>query len=206
MTAVKIANVLKSEILSGRLRPGEELSQGVIAGRFSVSRIPVRDALSLLSLWGLAEVVPRKSAHVRSLSPEEVHECFDLRVLIEADLLAHCIRRAISSDWSEIDRMRRQSDIEAEGPKWFDADLAFHQALYSPSGRRLEMGIVENLQLICQAQLAPHLSESHAPADWLVDHAAICVAGRRGDAESATEILTRHINKARDLLLNEMQR
>lgn len=204
MTATRIANALKGEILSGHLRPGEELSQAAIAERFSVSRIPVRDALSMLANWGLADMAPRRSAQVRVLSEDEVNESFDLRVILEGDILRKAISRATAENWDEIDRVRRLTDIDAEGPKWLSADLDFHMALYKPASRRWELSLIENLHLICQAQIASYLGLKAAPKDWLNDHEKICSLSRKGSGDAAVNLLTAHINRARESLLRGM--
>lgn len=205
MTAARIANTLKAEILNGLLRPGEELSQVAIADRFSVSRIPVRDALSMLSQWGLAEVVPRRSAHVRALTRDEVHECFELRILLECDIYARAINRATQEDWTQIDRVRRQSDIDAEGKNWLDADVAFHMSLYAPAKRHWQIAMIENLLMICQAQIASYLGQKSAPPEWLADHAAICEAGQEKRTDDAKQLLKAHLERIRAKLLDEME-
>src|SRR5262245_20367755 len=80
MTPDMIAAALRSELMMGTLRPGAELSQVVLAERFGVSRIPIRDALRILAGEGLVEIEANRGARAIALTPGEVREIYDLRV------------------------------------------------------------------------------------------------------------------------------
>src|SRR5690242_14507051 len=81
-----IADALREEIQRGTPGPGEALRQEEVAARFSVSRIPVREALRQLEAEGLVVVYPNRGAYVAQLSAQELREITDLRVLLEGDL------------------------------------------------------------------------------------------------------------------------
>jgi len=85
------AEELRMRILSGALQEGAQLRQEILAAELGVSRIPLREALRLLEGEGLVTIVPHRGAVVSVLSPDEIGELFDLRLLIEPDL----IRRAV---------------------------------------------------------------------------------------------------------------
>src|SRR5437763_14723371 len=82
-----IAETLRDEILRGAIPPGEALRQEELAERFGVSRLPVRDALLRLEAQGLVHVYPNRGAFVISLSADEVREVYEMRILLEGDLL-----------------------------------------------------------------------------------------------------------------------
>src|SRR5690349_4787840 len=90
-TVDTVANGLRAALQAGRWRPGDALRQEELAAEFGVSRIPVREALSRLQSEGLLVVEPNRGAFVPALTPADVTEIFDLRVLLETDAL----RRAV---------------------------------------------------------------------------------------------------------------
>ena len=49
-----IVQLMKEEILSGVMKPGEELAQEALAERLGVSRMPIREALQNLVQEGFA--------------------------------------------------------------------------------------------------------------------------------------------------------
>src|SRR5689334_1452859 len=92
------AQELRSRILSGVLPGGSQLRQEVLAAELGVSRIPLREAFRLLVGEGLVTIVPHRGAVVSVLSPEEIGELFDLRALIEPELIRHAIPNMTEED------------------------------------------------------------------------------------------------------------
>src|SRR6476619_3778037 len=98
-----IADTLRDEILRGAVAPGQALRQEELADRFGVSRLPVRDALLRLEAQGLVHVYPNRGAFVISLSADEVREIFELRLLLEGDIIERAVPRMTADDWRRID-------------------------------------------------------------------------------------------------------
>src|SRR5688500_2920250 len=94
-----IADSLRDEILRGVIEPGAPLRQEELAERFQVSRIPVRDALLRLESQGLVHVYSNRGAFVISLSADEVREIYDMRILLEGDLIERAVPRMTAEDW-----------------------------------------------------------------------------------------------------------
>ena len=89
---------LRERILRGDYPEGAPLRQDAIAVEFGVSRIPVREALRQLEAEGLVTISPHQGATVSTLSIDEVRELFELRALIESDLLRRAIPQLTESD------------------------------------------------------------------------------------------------------------
>src|SRR5262249_61983917 len=64
------ADELRRAILGGRYKPGERLVEDRLSADLGVSRIPVREALRLLSAEGVVALPPRRGASVAAVSPE----------------------------------------------------------------------------------------------------------------------------------------
>ena len=84
----KIANELRSLIARGTLAPGMRLGQTELAEQFNASRVPVREALKLLSSEGIIEHDPNRGFFVTRLSRDEAEQLFTLRHLVEDELLS----------------------------------------------------------------------------------------------------------------------
>src|SRR5213593_1889259 len=91
--AHEIADHVRQMIEKGVYGPGSPLRQEEIAGRLGVSRIPVREAFRLLEADGVVSVLPNRGAFVARPGEEEVAELFDVRLMLEDDLL----RRAVGN-------------------------------------------------------------------------------------------------------------
>lgn len=82
-----IAVKLRGLISSGVYAPGMRLGQTELAKRFESSRVPVREALKMLSTEGLVEHDPNRGFFVARLSSDEARQLFRLREMIEDELL-----------------------------------------------------------------------------------------------------------------------
>lgn len=206
MSAEKIAAVLEADILSGACRPGEELKQGEIASRFSVSRIPVRDALQVLSSRGFIELIPNRRARVISLSWQEIDEVFDLRILLESDCLRQAIQRMEPADFERIDTALAHSNIDATGSHWAEGDWDFHRALYLPAGRPRQLAMIEDLRRTCRIHISGYGILPSRTRTWLQDHERLVAICRKGAWNDAAALLEQHIETARRTLLSAMHR
>lgn len=199
-----LADHLRTEILSGRLPSGQMLLQTELAARFGVSRIPVRDALQQLAAERLVQVVPGKGATVVALSAAELAEVFDLRILLESDLILQAARKACPQDHDEAAFQRRKSDLEAGRPGWIAGDWAFHQALYAPAERPRQLQLIAALRDTCAVHALAYDRLIDKTDQWLADHAALLEAWRQGNGTLAAALLTAHIRAAKHNLVARM--
>jgi len=67
-----ITQMIRYEILSGGMKPGEELAQESIAEQLGLSRMPVREALQALEQEGFLVRLPNRHMQVAKLEPDHV--------------------------------------------------------------------------------------------------------------------------------------
>ncbi len=199
-----LADVLREEILAGRLAPGAVLSQTEIASRFGVSRIPVRDALQQLAAQRLVLVLPGKGARVIELTRDELAQIYDLRVLLECDLLRHAIEKAGPQDHAEAEYALRKSSLEAGRPGWADGDWLFHAALYAPARRARQLAMVQELRRSCVVHAARYGTLAERTAKWLDQHEGLFLSFRKGRVQEAVRRLEHHIEAARAFMLDRL--
>ena len=204
MTAELIASTLETAITTGEIAPGSDLIQSDLAKRFDVSRIPVRDALRLLAAAGLVTITPNRGARVIQLTPDDVREIFDLRILLECDCLNRAIANMTATDIDGIEHVRKRSDLDAVTEDWADGDWSFHKALYAPAGRHRQLGIIETLRRTCRMHIAVYRSLPSRTPTWLKDHADLVKLCRNGETEAAVQVLQSHIAAAGQTLIDAM--
>jgi DNA-binding GntR family transcriptional regulator len=78
-----IARALEEDIIFGRLAPGTRLTEDALLSRFNVTRHFARQALVQLESMGIVTRESNKGATVRSLTPREVREIYDVRELLQ---------------------------------------------------------------------------------------------------------------------------
>jgi DNA-binding GntR family transcriptional regulator len=201
-----ITTQLRMAILDGKYAPGSLLSQSGLAKHYAVSRIPIRDALQALAADKLVEILPGKGARVIALSPADLQEVFDLRIMLECDLLDRAIRNADDAAKTEVLYRLRRSSLEAGRPGWHTGDWDFHQALYAAANRPRQLAIVDNLRKICIVQASQYASLSSETQQWLQDHEQIADAYVAGRADEAAEMLAAHLGRSLACLLALFER
>lgn len=82
-----IVEILKDEILSGRIAGGTELTQKELAESLGVSRMPVREALILLEYQGLIDRLPNNHVKVADFTEDYFTHIFRICRQIETDAL-----------------------------------------------------------------------------------------------------------------------
>ena len=81
--AADVSRALTEDIIFGRLAPGERLIEDNLIGRFGVTRHLVRQALQELVRTGVAVREKNKSVKVRSLTPREVRQIYEVREMLQ---------------------------------------------------------------------------------------------------------------------------
>lgn len=79
----RIATLLGEDIIEGRLKPGERISEQALAARFGTSRGPIREALRRLEERGLITTAPNIGACVARYSLGFLIELYQAREALE---------------------------------------------------------------------------------------------------------------------------
>src|SRR4029077_2026095 len=129
------ARALRDMILSGEIAEGEQLRQDALAAAHGVSRIPLREALRQLEAEGLVSFFPHRGAVVSTLSLAEIEELFEIRALIEADVLRRAIPHLTADDLDRaeeiVDTARVAFQRESDVGRWGELNWKFHSTLYA---------------------------------------------------------------------------
>lgn len=131
-------DILKRELLSGELAPGERVNEVVMAGRLGISRGPLREAIRNLEQEGLLTAAPHRGTFVRRLTQEEAAELQEVRLALETAAACRLARRwtpeAQALLEERLDRLRGLHLDNSTLAERMSADLAFHEAICEASG------------------------------------------------------------------------
>ncbi len=136
-TAKTICSALKHRILDLEYLPGHRFTEQALCDEFAVSRVPVREALSMLVDTGLVDKVRNVGCRVRKLTLEDIDEIYEVRLALELYavevLAAKDSARSVVADlaarWRSYSKTKRTDPIKSEF--WADADEHFHESLTS---------------------------------------------------------------------------
>lgn len=159
----RIAERLRAAILAGDIPPGTPLVEANLAGRFKVSRGPLREALRQLIEEGLIATVPYTGTHVATLSVDDVGEIYSLRTTLERFAFEQVWTRRDAAFRRELERRNAAllATIDAADDRAsIEAELELHGLVYDVSGHRLLQrawaGLRGRLQLYWAAHHRAH--------------------------------------------------
>lgn len=187
-----VVSAVREAILSGVFAPGEKLPQEALAQSLGVSRIPVRAALRQLEVEGLASFSPHRGATVRELSPGDVSEIYELRIVLESFALESTIKSITPEEIDEMEAMADELDALGEGEQWLELRERFYDRLYAVGGRGRTADLISRLR----ADVGRYwLSLKVVNHEGGTAHRVIIDAIRAHDPERATEWLRQHLTK-----------
>lgn len=192
-----VVEVIRQKILSGAIKGGEPLRQAALAEELNVSRIPVREALLQLEAEGLVEFEAHKGATATRLSAEQVTELFELRAILETDLLRRAIPRLTAEDLSQAEALRSQMadayQHQDSAGSWSTLNTQFHLTLYRAAARPLSFELVQQLLTTADRYIRMHLMLAGGVKKADPEHSELLTLCRQGDVEAACQLLQQHI-------------
>ena len=192
-----VVETLREKILSGELKAGESLRQAALATELNVSRIPIREALLQLEGEGLVVFEPHKGATVTELNAKHVAELFELRAMLEGNLLAASLPLLTSEKLAEASDILVQLD-KALGKAWCELNSSYHNCLYSAANRPQTQDLVNTLNKNADRYIRMHLLWVGGISKAGPEHNQLLAFCKTGDIDEAVAVLKHHILSSKD--------
>lgn len=190
-----VADALREAIFRAVLKQGESLRQDAIAKQFGVSQVTVREAFRLLAEEGVVEIVPRRGAVVASLSPADVEEIVELRIVLETMLVARAIPRLDEEDFAAVEKIVKKLDETRTMDEQLALNVHFHSRLYVKAERPRTLATLEKLRLAFEPYLRLLWARSDYKNQSQDDHREIVSLCRDRNVKAVQKVLTSHIAK-----------
>ncbi|SNT30476.1 GntR family transcriptional regulator [Tropicimonas sediminicola] len=192
---------IRSDIVFGRLEPGEKLKTTDLRSRYGTSVSTLREVLNRLASEGFVEAREQRGFFVAPMSEAGLREIADLRILLENHALEQSLA-AGDTNWeagviSAYHKLERMEKRRAEGDAsvieaWKRYDWEFHQSLIAACGSaelRALHGTVFDKYLRYQMQFLSYRGEVAAS-----EHRGLLDAALAHDAAAAQKMLRAHIS------------
>ncbi|MFT5850546.1 MAG: DNA-binding GntR family transcriptional regulator [Colwellia sp.] len=197
-----VVETLREKILSGEIQAGQPLRQAALAEELNVSRIPVREALLQLEAEGLVAFEPHKGATATELNASQVDELFELRAMLEADLLASSIPRLTVEKLDEATELLGKLDKalgkENAANTWSELNSDYHNCLYSGANRPQTQDLVNTLNKNADRYIRMHLLWAGGISKAESEHNELLALCKAGNIEKSVALLKQHILGSRD--------
>ena len=205
----EIVRQLQSLIAQGQLKPGDRLmTERELAAQFGVSRVTVRQALSVLQAMGLVDSRvgdgtfaresrgPTVTVLASMLNParNSLLEQLELRRLIEPEVARLAADRATPAHTREMARfIQLQKQMMKQGRPFVEEDSAFHLAIARSAGNHLLSQMMESIHELLRESREQSLRTRPAMARSLAGHRRIIDAVRKHDPKAAQQAMLRHV-------------
>jgi DNA-binding GntR family transcriptional regulator len=199
-----IATALRAAIIRGRLAPDAPLRQEELARHFSVSRIPLREALRQLESEGWIEFLPHRGARVTRLDAAEAREIFEMRAVLECAALKLAVPRHTRASWQEVARLLSDSQRESRRSRYVHRNRDFHLALYRPAQRPHLLALIASLHDRGERYLRLKLDVPAYKQQSDAEHAEIFDAASGGRIRQALRILEGHLVRTGEMLAGRL--
>ncbi|HWL54089.1 MAG TPA: GntR family transcriptional regulator [Chthoniobacteraceae bacterium] len=203
----KVAQIL----FSGSLPPGSKITERDLARNLGLSRIPVREVIAKFVARGvLVRGDKNHSVRMRSYSPDEVTQLYELREALEVASARIACRKATEAELLKMEMICEEMETEVGqygSVHWASLDRLFHETMVKASRNAR---FIENFDLLieeCHYVFYLHPARQVRPnptKEWIEehmrkvieDHRLIIDCLRRGDADGVQEQIRAQMRKS----------
>ncbi len=192
-----VCTAIRDDIVSGAFEPGARLTEEVLARRYGVSRVPVREALRTLESEGFVTTRRHAGACVAEPTEQEAADLLELRMLLEPLAAARAARRRTDAHLKVLRglvRLGQERARRGQGEDLRSLGGWFHETLAQSSG---SPGLIALLTQMRHKVAWMYVVDAPArPVESWAEHGAIVDAVARGDAERARALTVLHAERA----------
>lgn len=203
-----VFNTLRDAILTGKLQPGERLMENQLAEKLGVSRTPVREALRMLELENLVELVPRKGAQVLDMSEKDIVNILEVRGVLEGLATSLACKKMTTEQLAELKALEERFEkavAEKALEEIAEIDEEFHRIIFAASENDKLIQISTNLQIQLYRYRMAHLKlDSSIPA-IIAHHKGIIRAIENHEAEEGMKLAQGHVKYHTEFILRAMR-
>ena len=182
-------------LMAGRLKPGDQVVQDVVAKELDISVVPVREALKTLESEGQLLYAPHRGFFVTKLSRDELLEICDIRSALETMAVERALPHVTAGDLTVMKDLISQmeaADAAHDIVAMIRYDRAFHFTLFDLTG----MSHLVRIIALTWDQSDPYRAAFfNTPAHRATnhkEHRQILKAIRKRDAAAVSRLLDEH--------------
>lgn len=208
----QVRDYLLAELGSGRLQPGQGITELAISKKLGVATISVREAFLEMMPLGVFSKNRSRQWEVAAFTPEHISKMREFREMVEV----YCLRKLVINGLSacarrELENIRTQTRklIARKNPPTEEmrkVDLSFHRFLLDASHNPLITERAEFIYLIIGFQLVSPFFSSDRGRLGLRQHLTIIEAILVDDLGEAEKRLLAHLHSAEETFRSIVQR
>ena len=190
---------IREKIINCEYEPGEALSELELTKELGFGRTPLHNAFIRLAAEGLVTLIPKKGVIVNGISLNDQLEIFDVRLMIEPELIR---KYGDSIELSYLDdyTARCQSALDTKSRIALDEEL--HSKLREVCRNHYIRNILHDLEGVSHRNRIYHSNETRI-AESIKEHIVIVQHLMCWDSEKAAEAMRVHLTNAREFAMKK---
>jgi len=191
---------LRRDILQGKFRKGEKLTEQQICDEYKISRTPVREAFKQLELEGLIKTIPNRGAFVVGLSSQDIEDMYELRKAYEVLAVKWAIQRITKNEFEELEEAFEFMEFytqKKDTEKMLNINMKFHELIYDASHNEMLKHILSSYHVYIKQSKQNHSYVDNYLDDVLSEHRTIFEAFKNKDIVKGITAITIHLDNAK---------
>lgn len=186
---------LRDEILRGEIQPGERIRVAALEERFSVSHIPIREALRRLESEGLVVTSPQRATLAADVSITDLGGLYDLRRIIEAQVARRAVAQMTEENLESIRGALAEMEAidDPQAAEFWELHRAFHWAILAPAGSDWIRRVLDQLWQAAERYVRLSTRASGRFSTAMQEHHDIVEACEARDPDRLAELLDQHL-------------
>jgi DNA-binding GntR family transcriptional regulator len=205
----RLQDLLREEILEGRLPAGSRIKVSDIILRYNTSTNPAREALQGLEGEGLVIITPNRGARVRLIDEDMVRNIFDIRALIEPYIMRNFVEFAQPEDVEALKSLQARCQAAADLANYAEfhaANIAFHDYI---TDKHFNLEAVRIMKMhnswLRSLSMKNPLTLAHMRSSS-TEHWQLIAAVEAADADDAVRVIEKHMRRSRGIFLAHLRR
>jgi DNA-binding GntR family transcriptional regulator len=196
---------LRRDIISCRLKPGQEVTEPQLAERYSLGKTPIREGLGRLAHERLVQAVPRRGYMITPITIGGVKDLLGFRLIVETEAARLAAGRC------NVSQLRRLDELCAVGydprdsksvDRFLRANTELHATIALASGNGKLSGVIVQLLDEIERLLYVGLELGGRRIDMSHAHRSLVDALAKGDGAAAADAVATQIRGVERMILD----
>lgn len=198
-------NIIKEKIIQCEYAPEMIINEELIQKDISVSRTPIRDALSRLEHEGLVKILPKKGIYIPNISLDEVNMLYEARCLIEPYSVRYYGNKISKEVYLKYFH-QYNSYLEQNNEEMYsfeEMDDKFHRMFIHASENSYFLNLYATIESqIRRTRVLTGKTQKSRLKSTVEEHNAIVTAALKKNWIEATDAMQYHLSQSKDIIFD----
>jgi DNA-binding GntR family transcriptional regulator len=194
---------LKTAIITGKLAPGERLSEEKLASSLNVGRVPLREALRRLEAEGYVTFLSNQELTVSKPTMEELEDYYTIASVLEGLAARLAVERAQPEELSrlrELHQLLKEAYQKRDPSRYYEVNSTFHHFIAEIARNERLYGLVRQMRQEIRKTRILSLHLPHRLDYSMREHDQILDAFLKRNAELAEATMVKHLKNQMEAL------